>query len=333
MDSEDSWCSSDYCEEQRKLNEEKWLRETYGNRLQLYEGNFLEWLKMIESVLRSFGLWCLVRYPRKPYIRLNQEQEAEFERDDTWAVNIMLQYVNSIYLARQPIEKPITGYDLLRKLEVGAKPFRLMDLPRELRDKIYEFEVAEIPAHDDTSYCMYPAFVNAATLDWDSTPFADPVPSLLHVSRQVREESAKTYYERNLFRFYYYTICSDVSPLDVVAKWANLVEPQHRKYVRAATLFVYWYKDQHTTIEVCYSPHTGLKAKVDAEARRDRDTRRYFELKREAKPRMTTLCEMFKIREDKYCAMISARKKNEGWDTTGVIEYFTADPAALQRAL
>jgi hypothetical protein len=63
--------------------------------------------------------------------------QDEVERDDTWAVNLMLDTIDEDFLDRHIIERPVTAYDLLRKLEQIAKPFRFLDLPREIRDEVY----------------------------------------------------------------------------------------------------------------------------------------------------------------------------------------------------
>ena len=73
--------------------------------------------------------------------------------------------------------------------------FRIMDLPRELRDNIYEHCLV-VPFN----IIHYPEYYRLhRSTDYKDRKFTDFL-SLLYVSRQVHEEAAPIFYSKNTFR-------------------------------------------------------------------------------------------------------------------------------------
>ncbi|KAK3690617.1 hypothetical protein LTR37_019061 [Vermiconidia calcicola] len=251
----------------RRRKERMRMVETYGKVLKLHESNFPTWIKMMEKLLRECGLWTGVRYPRKPYIKLSEQQQDENECKDVWAVNIMLMHINPYYLARQPIDKPVTGHDLLRQLEKGARPLRFLDLPRELRYQVYEYA---IPAGKERQEFVHANYRFEVTL-------------LDHHGPEALEE------------------------------WVTLVGLRPLQYVRDLKVIMSYYRDSFDTVHVTCSPGSGLKAKV----KRYRD---WADILWTDKPQA-------------HATSIEERKRREGWNGTGIVEFFTTGADGLREAI
>ncbi|KAK4544139.1 hypothetical protein LTR36_004637 [Oleoguttula mirabilis] len=157
-------------------------------------------------------------------------------------------------------------------------------------------------------------------------------PALLDVCQQVRHESSIVYFKINRFRMWIDTPSPEYDdPLDEVVRWAAQAPAEALKYLRDLSLWVHRHYALSAWIHVSYEPATGLSVKVDAHYRivsefeRSRDPvaarekeRRYDE---------------YKAREDEYCKMIERRRVDEGWETSGVLEFFTADRKTFHSAL
>ena len=120
-----------------------WIHEPshddYGppRQVRLFEGNYDAWKSAVCEELERCGLSHCVFGFRSTTVGLDEEQDAALESDDTWAANITLWFCDPSFLARHPLERPITASRLYEELGRLSKPFRLLDLPRELRDRIY----------------------------------------------------------------------------------------------------------------------------------------------------------------------------------------------------
>lgn len=186
----------------------------------LYHGNFPEWLEAIERKLREHGLWLRVKRALPGYVHLTAERREELERDDIWTVNIILDSLAEDFSNSITIKRPVTGNELLQKLEQAAKPFRLMDLPRELRDKVFE-EIVVVP--DDERWLHRSSrqlmsfkeaknhmkgdgfeFRRVTKMALQSSVGNEPLyiqhPPLLETSRQVREEAGALYWGKNAWQ-------------------------------------------------------------------------------------------------------------------------------------
>lgn len=185
-------------------------------------------------------------------------------------------------------------------LEKGAKPFRFYDLPRELRNQVYTLLV------DVGNECC--------EFNWEHNDIYISRPRgiqrLCDVSSEFRNEILRLYYSNNMFE-----TDEDVWGAErAIHHWPRMVGMQHLRYLRSLKItFKYWYKGFWDAIEVTCLPGQALEAQVWIVE--DYRFNRYDE----------------KVQE--HIAMIEQRKKDEKWESTGVMEFFTFDLDALRSAL
>lgn len=150
---------------------------------QLYEGNYDEWLVKAEAVLLATGHWK---------ISLNETRPGS----DEDAVRLLKRYIRREVLKRVSTEHMNDKYAFVSALQKVAKPFRLMDLPAELRTKIFAYALWRrfpIDLIGTTSAGMPTAVRRSPILQ------APPLP-LTMASRTIREETMPIYYQVNSFR-------------------------------------------------------------------------------------------------------------------------------------
>ncbi|KAK3719257.1 hypothetical protein LTR37_004476 [Vermiconidia calcicola] len=289
------WSHAHVCE--RRREERMWMIETYGEVLKLHESNFPTWIKTVERVLRECGLWTGVRYPCKPYVKLTEQRQDDDDRKDVWAVNIMLMYIDPYFLAREPIDKPVTGYDLLRQVEKGATPFRFLDLPRELRHHVYEYAAPDGEEHQE--------FVHGRR--GISRPRA--VRHLCSVSQEFREQFLRLYYSKYRFG----VILLHHHGPEALQEWVELAGLRPLQYMRDLKVVMTYHKGYFDTVRVTFSPSTGLEARVQENC--DWDYPDWTD-----KPQA-------------HATSIEKRKRKQGWKGTGVFEFFTIGADGLREAI
>lgn len=139
-------------------------------------------------------------------------------------------------LSRVPIELQNNIADFIPLLCTIAKPFRLMDLPPELRLNIFEFALysptpiillteTEISAHRDYN-------------DIDINAIKPPQPPLLAASRKLREEALPIYYSINEFKMDLRYLDGDTLvdlPRHQVTSWSN-THPRAVQHLRHLTV-------------------------------------------------------------------------------------------------
>ncbi|EME78820.1 uncharacterized protein MYCFIDRAFT_83830 [Pseudocercospora fijiensis CIRAD86] len=101
------------------------------------------------------------------------------------AARLICSYVHPSILRRIPDHASKEPWELWKCLPDKSRPFRLMALPAELREKIFYEALLDWPV---TIFCR------------DEQQAKSAIPPLLHSNRQVREEAAAVYYSETEFR-------------------------------------------------------------------------------------------------------------------------------------
>lgn len=195
----------------------KWRK--VPRRQRLCEGNFDEWLDIISSVLTKLGIWN----SEAKHTKVSQDQAVRFMDDDSWAVSIMLMHVNPYFLARLQISPQVYSCELLSKLARAARPFRLGDLPTELRMRVYECMVPVDRQYDEMTrhYTHTPCWegdTRFVTRDSVTRRLAT-IRNLCGVSQEFRKQVSRIHYSRNSF----ISGDDDGQGSELVAKWAKTV--------------------------------------------------------------------------------------------------------------
>lgn len=297
---------------------------------QLYPGNWEAWLYSIRLELEDAGLWIHVRYPPPSHATLTEAQLDAHNLKDTLAVNIMMARMDAAFKDRIQCDHNTTAHEYFKRAWRMAQPFRFTELPRELRDKIYEHLVARIEVIDwfDETACRVPRrppYVEAIRMD-RLRPGADKVPALLHISRQIRIEASEIYYQQNHFLLTLDQCAYDILPLEAVSDWASVIGTQNFKHLRKLSLYLYCRKELETLLELVFSPHNGLQVQISGSGTCEYRYRR--SLGPEGCIPFEDSYADAKQREAAYCAMIESRRTEERWDSTGIIEFFLADTKA-----
>jgi hypothetical protein len=161
-------------------------------------------------------------------------------------------------------------------LRIHCTPFRILDLPLELREMIYgmALEGIEDHSHDCDCNCTYmcdPHSVNPSQVtvakSYDLLIYDDEEvrcignPTLLHVSRQVRSEAGKVYYRSKQFHLF-----TDVhmcaNPDRDVNTWLQTMVGEFAIHLRDLTVHITYVPEinglEWARIRAQYRPGHGL---------------------------------------------------------------------------
>lgn len=152
----------------------------------LYEGNFDEWLPRMRATLAHYG-HCIMQTDSSGALHVRRSVWSVDGSDEDDVATIIWWHVSRDLRLRTPEERrdPTT---LIRALRELARPFRIMDLPPELRLRIYLFNLGS----------CFPEYI------WLLDPPRGPggfrnttevieEPILMSVNRQVRLEALPAY--------------------------------------------------------------------------------------------------------------------------------------------
>ncbi|KAK4499569.1 hypothetical protein PRZ48_010086 [Zasmidium cellare] len=153
--------------------------------VKLYEGNFDTWCKEISGVFIARGR------PTQAYPAISgtgKDGEVTYHKSTLGDMSLVIDSITPNLMTRVPEDLEVGVGPLYACLESLCKPFRLFDLPSELRIRIYEEAMpATTPQH------LVPAEFRAS-----GTSHASFHP-LTRTTRRLRAEALPVYYATNTF--------------------------------------------------------------------------------------------------------------------------------------
>ncbi|KAK3654057.1 hypothetical protein LTR56_003493 [Elasticomyces elasticus] len=289
-------------------NEPQWIRGLVDVPQQFFEGNCDAAMLAVRNVLEPRGLWVRATRKRLPHVKLTEEQSYKVIREEYWVNGIIIQHISPMLNSMRFLELPLAPHALLRRLEGLCRPFRFLDLPRKFRDRVYEellvcdFAIEEI---DDDHRLERPTEMRVLSAS----------------SSQLRQESAEMYYGRNHIRLGCEVAdgCWTRCNLMLVRKWANVIGMVNLRHLQHLEIYLGLYKGCWHEINVKYSSGVGLMV----ETKQTSDWAYTTEFGGEAAAKGSKA----------YAAFLEQRRVSEGWQSTGVIEFFLSDPDALRLAV
>ncbi|KAK4890983.1 hypothetical protein LTR49_028701 [Elasticomyces elasticus] len=152
----------------------------------LYEGNLADWRERIDNLLKVHGV--NINKVSRPVYRdgsgIEQRQHA---------IKLITDQISPALLRRIPARDLICPQRLLCSVREMAKPFRLNDLPQELRDRVYGWHFANtlFDTFDEGSWNSH-TLLGFLDMKYDFYPKAL---ELLLVSHSTRAQALPFYYK------------------------------------------------------------------------------------------------------------------------------------------
>lgn len=230
--------------------------------------------------------------------------EAKLEQhhnDDKWAVSLMLMHVSASLLIRVPVSpRVVTAHDLLQQLAQAAKPFRFMDLPLNIRQRVYGLLVPT-----NKQYEEWPGLrIKGLPLDIPDRP--SRIDELCRVSQEFCREISRMHYSQNSFFVHLF-----LDGPEALAEWAKAAGISALQHLRDLEVrFTYDKRCWNVIHAKCNSSNKLETEAIDSiDYSHDR------------------------VDEDavEHTSMIESLKEEEQWESTGVIEFFILDMRSLRR--
>jgi hypothetical protein len=154
----------------------------------LYEGNFDEWLlRMRATLAQRFAGDVTIQGPRFSHLKIVSNSSKW--NNELVAIFILWGHTSSYIKLRIPEDQCQHPTILLRALSRVATPFRFMDLPPELRNRVYSMAASS----GSSTVSLTPGYAR------QGSGRANDRRSLLCVDRQVRAEFLPVYYNDRCF--------------------------------------------------------------------------------------------------------------------------------------
>ncbi|KAK4960075.1 hypothetical protein LTR10_002966 [Elasticomyces elasticus] len=202
----------------------------------LYEGNFEAWHQQMITTLRVFETEALA---------------AKSRYSDSRKTILILDRVSPELQKRVGTCHPAGTEALLRMLEAMAKPFRLNDLPAELRDRVYN------SAFHDTTICDVHSRASPR-----QQPSRVTLSILLKLSHSITNEALPFFHASVNYRFDFqagyllrFPAGGDSAAVRMIRRWVRDKLQDNVKYLRQLSVGVVQYDGYFT---VRFEPKKGL---------------------------------------------------------------------------
>lgn len=141
------------------------------------------WKGNVMATLRFQGLAAYVE--GTPHNHQQDLQDSESREQSLRAATSISMLVNPAIIQRVPVSERSNARLLMQRLESLSSPFRLLDLPVELRNRIYHFVLS-----DHRNFVLL--------LSWQRQQHMG-YPAITKVSHQIRDEVLPVFYSSSSF--------------------------------------------------------------------------------------------------------------------------------------
>ena len=228
----------------------------------LYDGGFDSWNERLTALLSRHYLDQYI-YIQNDAAKLSAHAKAEAAAALCMATTL----IDSRVLQRVPANAKASLPDLMDWLRMRTRPFRFLDLPPELRNKIYG-EV--IP-------CNTPVIVRVRLVKQVPSSREPTVPlrltrlAITQVARQIRKESSPLFYSRSIFEIF----GQGWYPAPYGKAWLRAVPADQIRNLRTVKVEVLMARYGVSKMTIRHSQHDGLR--IDAERKLDSKSQRKLE--------------------------------------------------------
>ncbi|KAK4499129.1 hypothetical protein PRZ48_009641 [Zasmidium cellare] len=220
----------------------------------LFEGNFEEWQPRTIACLRSRDLERQVG-PNAERCRIVTPADSK-----NAAHHIRLR-TSEAMLRRVPDAHLEDAGKLFKSLKRLATPFRLFDLPPEIRNRVYEFTLGLwYRVHDNSAGGEDNYFSDEFDEDDEFKPWAGKYPPLLQVNSQIRHEASSIFYAATSFMI---ALPSNGTYGDIdreyIEKWSKDVVGSRLKHLHHVVLTI----SIEASITIKFSERRGVMCTFD----------------------------------------------------------------------
>ena len=205
----------------------------------LYGTNFSEWKERVISILQIQGL---EGYLLEGGHSSNSQDEAKKCSDGSGlATVIIIALVNPGIIDRIPASERSRPWLLMQRLEIITSQFRFLDLPAELRNRIYNLVLAD---SDRVTITL-------------KTKHTTGYPAITKISRQIRSEVLPIFYCATTFELLFHSTSPGIA--GVAQQWARNVVRDWLKQLRNLSVSIRINKVGITSGEHAYIKHQEIR--------------------------------------------------------------------------
>ncbi|KAF2164507.1 hypothetical protein M409DRAFT_25384 [Zasmidium cellare ATCC 36951] len=221
-------------------------------------GDYDQWWKDVYFALSAkHGKGLLVYCEPRRQSYLSHDEKENMEEGNFEASVIIYNHVSTSLLLRVPHRDRFLPRKLLAHLAVLSKPFRILDLPAELRFRIYEMYFAAVAPGPHN------------VLD-DGLPMATTsvLPSLTKTCRQIRQESLSLFISSRTLDISL-PVSEDESQalhnIDTVKLWAENCAKAYLRHLRAVNLSYHMSTFPGFDCNLSFTEHSGLQISLESD--------------------------------------------------------------------